>query len=375
MSELAPDPHRQEQARQYARLNRRLLIIEVGVGAAFMLAFLLSGLSSGLRDALDVPHPARVMLYVVVIALGYGIVSSPAVIYRSYVLPHRFGLSSQSLRGWLADEAKAGTVGMVLGTSLAVAVYSLLEYFPGHWWLLAFAATAIVAVVMTRLAPILIVPLFFKLKPIPDSELRSRLLRLADRSSTSVGDVFQIDFSRKTPAGNAMVMGWGSTRRIALSDTLLERYTPEEIEVVMAHELGHHRHRDVARLIIVQSAFLLLGFYLADLTLRWAVPELGMESISDVAALPLLALVLAALALILAPAANAYARRLERAADRFALELTNNPGAFASMLTRLTDQNLAESQPGRLTEALFYDHPSYHKRLELARRFRSEERR
>ncbi|MCJ7523168.1 MAG: M48 family metalloprotease, partial [Dehalococcoidia bacterium] len=172
--------------------------------------------------------------------------------------------------------------------------------------------------------------------------------------------------------GNAMLMGWGNTRRIAISDTLLVHYTPEEIEVIMAHELGHQRHKDIARLIVAQSALMLLGFYLVNLTLNWAVPRLELDGISDVAALPLLALVLAAFALVLAPLVNAYSRRLEEAADNYALATTDNPEAFATMLTKLTDQNLTESEPSRWAEILFHDHPPYYKRMELARRYRRE---
>ena len=169
-----------------------------------------------------------------------------------------------------------------------------------------------------------------------------------------------------------MLMGWGNTRRIVISDTMLQRYAPEEIEVVMAHELGHHRHGDIVRLIVVQSALMLLGFYLANLVLNRAVSGLNFEGVSDVAALPLLALVLAAFTLVLSPLANAYNRHLEEAADRYSLAATANPEAFATMLTKLTDQNLSESEPSRWAEFLFYDHPPYSKRLETASRYRKE---
>lgn len=373
MSELGPDPRRQEKAREYARLTRRFLFLELGLGVAFMLVLLLTGLSSGLRDLLSLPQPARVVSYFLIVMLGYGVVSAPVAAYRGFILPHRYGLSRQSWQSWAADMAKEGILALVLSTCFVAVIYSLLESFPQGWWLLASGFGALVTVVMTRLAPVLILPLFYKLRPLADAELRSRLLRLAERTQTRVGDVFQIDFSDKTSTGNAMVMGWGSTRRIALSDTMLRDYTPEEIEVVMAHEFGHHRHRDIAKLTIVQSILMLLGFYSANLALKWAVPALGLDSVSDVAAFPVLALVLLTLTLLLTPLVNAYTRHVERAADRFALAATSNPNAFVSMLTKLTDQNLVESEPGRWTEILFCDHPPYHKRLELARRFRREE--
>ncbi len=375
MSEQSLDPQRQEQARKYARQMRRLLLLELALGAVFLLTVLLSGLSSGLRNLLEFPQSARVALYFLILMISYSIISGPLSVYHSFVLPHRYGLSHQSWSSWLADEAKEVILGLALGTGLVVVIYLFLQASPQTWWLLAFAFITLVTVIMTRLAPVMILPLFFKLEPLKDSELRQRLLSLAERCQTKVKDVFQINLGRKTSAGNAMLMGWGNTRRIAISDTLLQRYTPEEIEVIMAHELGHQRHRDIAKTIVTQSALMLLGFYLINLTLSWAVPILDFDGVADIAALPLLALVLAAFAIALAPLVNAYSRHLEEAADNYALATTANPEAFATMLTKLTDQNLAEAEPGRLAEFMFYDHPPYYKRLELARRYQSEEKR
>jgi STE24 endopeptidase len=372
MSEQTLDELRQEKAREYARITRRLFFIDLALGAAFLFVLLFSGLSGGLRNYLDFPQSARVALYFLIVVVSYGIISAPLDFYRGFILPHRYGLSRQSLRSWLADEAKGGILALTLGTALVVVIYLLLETFPQTWWLLAFAFMVLVTVVLTNLAPVLILPLFFKTEPLADQELRKRLLSLAERSHIKIRNVFQIRLSSKTTAGNAMLMGWGNTRRIVIGDTMLQRYTPEEIEVVMAHELGHHRHGDIVRLMVAQSALMLLGFYLMNLILGWAVPRLDMSGISDVAALPLLALVGAAFALVLMPLFNAYSRHLEESADRYSLAATENPEAFAAMLTKLTDQNLSESEPSRWSELLFYDHPPYSRRVELANSYRKE---
>jgi len=372
MSEQTLDELRQEKAREYARITRRLFFIDLALGAVFLLVLLFSGLSSGLRNSLDLPQSARVALYFLIAVVSYGIISAPLDFYRGFILPHRYGLSRQSLKSWLADQAKGGILALTLGAALVVVIYLFLETFPQTWWLLAFAFMVLVTVVLTNLAPVLILPLFFKTELLADQELRKRLLNLAERSHIKIRNVFQIRLSSKTTAGNAMLMGWGNTRRIVISDTILQRYTPEEIEVVMAHELGHHRHGDIIKQIVVQSALMLLGFYLMNLTLNWAVPRLDMSGISDVAALPLLALVGAAFALVLMPLSNAYSRHLEESADRYSLAVTANPEAFAAMLTKLTDQNLSESEPSRWSEFLFYDHPPYSKRVELANRYRKE---
>jgi STE24 endopeptidase len=367
MPELELDPRRQEKASEYARLRHYLFFIDLALGVVFLLVILFSGLSSGLRNLLDFPLPARVALYFLVLILSYGALTFPLNIYSGFILPHRYGLSNQGLRSWFADELKGLLLAFTLGVALLIVIYLFLDAFPSAWWLLAFALVVLVSVILTRLAPVLVLPLFFKVVPLSDAELRERLLRLAERSQTRIKDVFQINFSSKTSAGNAMLAGWGGTRRIILSDTVLQSYTPDEIEVVTAHELGHHCHGDIPRLIVVQSVLMLLGFYLVNLVLNWAVPVLDLESISDIAAFPLFVLVLAAFTLILSPVANAYSRRVEEAADNYALTATANPEAFASMLTKLTDQNLSESQPSKWVEIMFYDHPTYSRRMELVR--------
>jgi STE24 endopeptidase len=372
MSEQIPDELRQEKAREYAGITRRLFFVDLALGAVFLLVLLFGGLSSGLRNFLDFPQSARVTLYFLIVVVSYGIISAPLDFYRGFVLPHRYGLSLQSLKSWLADEAKGGILALTFGTALVVVIYLFLGTFPQIWWLLAFAFMVLLTVVLTNLAPVLILPLFFKTEPLVDQELHKRLLSLAERSHIKIRNVFQIRLSSKTTAGNAMLMGWGNTRRIVIGDTMLQRYTSEDIEVVMAHELGHHRHGDVVRLIVVQSALMLLSLYLIHLTLNWAVPRLDMSGISDVAALPLLALVGTVFSLVLMPLSNAYTRSLEETADRYSLATTGNPEAFATMLTKLTDQNLAEAEPGRWSELLFYDHPPYSKRVELAESYRKE---
>ena len=369
MSEQTLDPQRQDQAREYAKKSRKLVLADILIGVSFLLVLLLSGLSTGLRDLLEVPYLARVTLFFVIIMFCYTLISSPLTIYSDYILPQRYGLSHQSWKSWLADKAKELILGLILATGLIVVIYICLDSYPQTWWLLAFAFITIFTVFLTGLAPVLILPLFFKLESLSDTDLRQRLLGLADRCKTNIKDVSQINLSSKTPAGNAMLMGWGKTRRIAVGDTLLEKYTPEEIEVVMAHELAHHQHKDVPKSLAIQSVLILLGLYITNVVLNWAVPHLDLNIISDVAALPVFILVLGVLSILIAPIIKAYTRYIEESADKYALRVTENPKAFASMLTKLTNQNLQESNPSKWTEFLFYDHPPYYKRIALAQSY------
>lgn len=360
---------RQEKAKDYARIMRQLSFFGLGLAVFLLLVLLLTPLSIGLRDLLDFPQPLKVALYFATVMICFGIVFAPLSFYGGFVLPRRFGLLSQSLRGWLRDGVKEGVLGFLLGIGVMVFVYWLLGSFPELWWLLAAAFLILFTVVMTNLAPIIIVPLFYKLETIADEGLRERLVHLAERAQTRVRGVFTINLSSKATTGNAALMGLGNTRRIVIGDTILDRYSPEEIEVIMAHELGHHVHRDTAKFIAIQSATTVAGFYLAHLVLRSSVLWFGFDGIADVAAFPLLALVLGGFALLLEPLSNAYSRYLEGAADQYALNLTHNPEGFATMMTKLTNQNLSEAQPSRWVELLFYDHPPYFRRVARARHY------
>jgi len=363
------DLKRQEKAKAYAKIMRRLSFFELGLGITFLLVLLFSPLSAWLAGLLDFPWPSlKVASYIATLIMCCGILLAPFSFYGGFVLPHRFGLSVQRLRDWLIDEVKAGVLGFLLGIGGLVFLYWLLGSFD-LWWLFAAAFLILFAVVMTHLAPLIIVPLFYKQEPLADEGLRERLMRLAKRAKTRVVGVFTINLSSKATTGNAALMGLGNTRRIVLGDTLLDRYSPDEIEMIMAHELGHHVHRDIAKLIAVESATILVGFYLVHLVLTVSVPYFGFNGIADVAAFPLLALVLGAFAFVLEPLSNAYSRYLEASADDYALTLTDNPQGFIAAMTKLTNQNLSEAQPSRWVELFFYDHPPYFKRVARARHY------
>ncbi len=365
-----PDPQRQELAVTYARLQRRLFFLGMALEGAAIIALWPGGLSLRLAQALDLPYWAKAAAYLAVVMAGYGLLTLPLSYYGGLVLPRRFGLSTQGLKGWLSDRGKAAAVGMPLVLGATLLVYRLLVSLHDIWWLASAASAIVLSLVLTYLAPLVIVPLFFKMKPLADAELSQRLTRLADKARTRITGVYTLDLSRRGTAANAALMGLGRTRRIVLGDALLRSYTPDEIEVVMAHELGHHLGRHVIKLVAAQGIILLAGFYLAHLALEAAtVPGSGFQGMADIAAFPVLALVLAGFMLLSGPLGNSYSRHLEAEADDRALALTARPEAFASLMTKLTDQNLSEARPSRWVEAMFYSHPPYWKRVERGVRY------
>lgn len=363
------DEERQRQARRYARIRRRLLVLDLALGGLYLIALLVSGASAQLEAALRQvsDHPLWLVGAYVTLVLGvYGLALMPLSFYSSYILPHRFGLSTQTVRGWVADQVKGAVVGGLLGLALIEATYALLRAAPATWWLWAGVGYLFFTVIMANLAPVLLVPLFFKLTPIADQDLAARLTRLAERAGTHVRGVFTIDLSRRTKAANAALMGLGTTRRIVLGDTLLREFTPDEIETVLAHELGHHVHRDIPLLIVSQSILTLGGLYLAHRVLLATATAFGFRGPDDIAAFPLFMLTLGAFSLVTMPLANALSRWRERLADAYALTASGKPLAFASALTRLANQNLAEVDPEPWVVWLLYDHPPLGQRIAAA---------
>jgi STE24 endopeptidase len=215
---------------------------------------------------------------------------------------------------------------------------------------------------------VLLMPIFYKFIPLGEehAELAERLRRLAEKARTRVQGVFKFDMSRRTRAANAALTGLGKTRRIILADTLINEFSTDEIETVLAHELGHQVNRDIPLLIAVNTLSTLLGLYLASLVLKWGIAVFGFSSPGDIAALPLFLLVMGAYSLITMPLSNGFSRWRERLADEYALQATGNGAAYASALSRLSNQNLAEADPEPWVEWLLYSHPALGKRIRMA---------
>ena len=351
---------------------RRLTFAGWAVIGVVLLVLVFGGVSVTLSRILPYSQPWASALYFIIIAVGLGIILMPLSYYQGFVVPHRYGLFHETLKVWLADRAKVSAVSLALGLVVVMIVYWLLDNFPDIWWLWAGVLLFLLSLLLTRLTPTLLISLFFKLEPLGDAELQKKLTELAERARTKVCGVFTMNLSSKSTTANAMLAGLGQSRRIILSDTLLQKYSSDEIEVVLAHELGHHVHRDIPRMIAIQAVIGLLGFYLADMVLIASLAPLGLSSPADAAGLPLLFLFLAVFNLLLSLLTNAYSRYVEKQADVAALELSGNPQAFITAMTRLADQNLTEYQPSRWVELLFYDHPPYNKRVDLANRYSKE---
>ncbi|MBI4675324.1 MAG: M48 family metallopeptidase, partial [Chloroflexi bacterium] len=335
---MSIDTERQQKAKEYARLNHRLLALDLGLSAVALVLVLASGLSVWLRDAVLAVVPFVFLgapLYFIIGVIGFGILFAPLTYYGGFVLPHRYGLATQSLGKWILDLFKGGVLSIALGGILIQIIYFLLLAAPEWWWLVAAGVMLIFSVLLANLAPILIFPLFFKFTPLEDQELVQRLVRLTERANTRMNGVYTVVLSDKSTAANAAFMGLGNTKRIVLGDTLYQNFTPDEIETILAHELGHQVHNDIVGGIVVQTALTLAGFYVADVVLRAGVAYFGFTGIADLAAMPLFAIAIGVFGLATMPLGNWYSRWREVRADQYALETTRNPQAFIRAFEKL----------------------------------------
>ena len=368
--QTAPAPTDSPEARRYNRMRRWLGIADFSLGLLLVLVLLATGWNGTLRDfamhGAYEHYTLAVFLYVVMLML-IGKLLGVSLDYYGFRLERRYNLSNQKLRAWVWDETKGFLVGVVLASIVVEILYFIIREFPQHWWVIAWAAFLGLFVLMAQLAPVVLFPIFYKFEPLDNDELKSRLVGLSERAGTRVRGVYKWNLSEKSKKANAALTGLGNTRRIILADTLLENYSADEIEAVLAHELGHHVHRHILKSIAVQAGITLVGFWAANWVLHYAVDRTHMfVTVSDFADLPLLVLVSTVLSFLLLPALNAYSRYNERQADRYAFQSIRSVGPFISSMNKLADQNLAERSPSRWVEWFFQSHPAISRRITAA---------
>ena len=366
------DRERQDIARRLRTKRFRLSVTRAAVLVAILFVFVL-GASASLRDAifaLHWPGWASAILFVVVL---FGIFAAAEIPF-GYVGGYRWekatGLSSQTVAGWLKDLGKS--LALALGASILTggALLWLLGESTMWWWLIAWALGLLVSAILGFLAPVLLVPLFYRFRPLADPSMKARFESLATKAKVPILGVFELRASEKTRRSNAAVMGLGRTRRVIVTDTLLQDFTPEEVETVLAHELAHQRHRDPMRGFLSGAvvSFVILAFVGSLYTA--ILPGLGIGSPSDLAGLPLLAAVFALVSLPFRPLELLMSRSREARADEFSLELTNDPANFIRAMVKLHDRNLGVADPRPWEKWLSYSHPPGRDRVEMARAFR-----
>ena len=298
------------------------------------------------------------------------VISFPFSFYSGFLLEHQYELSNQTLPAWLWEWTKKQLLSFAISAPLVMLLYAFIWHFETSWWLLAWAGYAVFSLVLGKLFPVLIVPLFYKYSPILDEALRKRIETLVDRFGMKIKNISSLNLSKTTKKANAAFTGFGKTKRVILGDTLLNSFNHDEIETVLAHELGHCKNHDIWKQFGFGIALSFVGFWIAFQALEHFSYPLGYLGAADVRSFPLLSLIFFLFSLIMSPAGNAFSRRAERQADQFALQATRDKTSFISAMQKLSDLNLADPNPNPLIEFFLYDHPAIAKRIRMAEQFK-----
>jgi STE24 endopeptidase len=302
----------------------------------------------------------------VITALGW-LSSLPLGFFGGHFVERRFGLTTQSARGWLVDQVKALLVSLLIQPFLLTLAYGTIRRRPRDWWLILATGSVPLVVLFTNLAPVLLMPLFNRIVPIRDEALADRLRLLARGSGVPVSAIYEMDMSRQSEKPNAMFAGLGNTKRIVLGDTLLEHFPADEIEAVVAHELGHQVRGDIWRMIGFGAGTGFFSFWLmsklAPEAVHWTRAKTGVDDLGNEASAPVLAMVASAVAMLVMPLQAAFSRRIERRADRCAVHLTGDGDAFVRALQRLAARSLADPDPPKPVVVFLSTHPPIAERI------------
>ncbi len=366
------NPDREAMAKEYDAIHNRLFFLQILVLAILLALYQFSGaseaLATGLANRFGESHWYFTnAVYTLVSVFGFAACMFPFSYYSGHVLEHHYGLSNESFGDWLADFIKSLIIDLILATILFSVIYALLRWMPSLWWLAAAVFYILFAVVLSTVAPVVIMPLFHKFEPLRDGELTDAVRAMMEEAGIKVVGVFKWGLQEKTSTANAAFAGLGRTKRIILGDTLLSGYSNDEILAILAHEVGHYKNRDTLRLMATSSLLALLGFYVAHHCLSALVQFYGLSGVDNIAAAPVFIFSIFIFSLISMPFANLHSRRREFAADAYAIQKMGSPDALVSAFEKLADQNLSNKEPAAWVEFLLHSHPSISRRIERAR--------
>lgn len=357
------------RAKEYQRIRQILTLVHLVLTPAVLLLSILTPLSFLFKEwAIAVTENLYgiVALYFLFFSLYALIFDFPPAFYSGFILEHRFQLSNQTLRAWFVDFWKKSLISFALSLALIEGLFALIWISPDRWWLWAWAGYAAVSYVLGKLFPVLIVPLFYKYGKVEDESLKKRILDLASHYGLPVENVYSLNLSKTTKKANAAFMGLGRTKRVVLSDTLIDHFNADEIETVVAHELGHFKHHDIWKQLAFGMVTSLAAFWIAFRTIEPWAESLGFDGAGDIATLPLIFFIFYVFYLFLMPLQNGFSRWAERNADYFALKAFPKREVFVSCMEKLGRVNLADPKPNPVFEWFFYDHPSIAKRIRMA---------
>lgn len=376
MESITSDPDKQSNkislAKKYAKTHQIISVAGTILFFAIMVILLFTGLSKQI-ESIAYSYTSNdyiaLLIFLGIIGAAESIINFPLSFYSGYILEHKYELSNQTLAKYFKEKLKVLALGIVLGVPMLLVFFYVLRTFESSWWLVLGIVMFLFSIILGRVAPTLIMPLFYKFKPIENESIKEKIMQLCNKANVKIQGIFTFDMSKDTKKANAAFTGIGKSKRIIIGDTLMNNFSEEEIETVFAHEMGHYTKKHILKIMAVSTIVTFAGLYVTSILYKHSLGYFGFTGVSQIAAVPLLFLYLSLYSLITSPLTNILSRKFEWEADTYALEMTNNKGAFISAMEKLADQNLADKTPNKVIEFLFHSHPSIDKRVEFAKRF------
>jgi len=359
------DKDRKQQAKEYEKIKLVTDIVDGVLSFLLILMMVIFGFTKKLEvfaaGYFSNPY-LKLLLFGAILGLITSAISFPFDYFFGFRLEHKYGLSNLTFWGWIKEKLKGFAVGMVLGLPIVLLFYYLLTGFE-YWWVMFGIIVTLYSVVLAQIAPIFIFPLFYKFKPLEDETIKNKIISLCEKVGFKIKGVYTFDMSKTTKKANAAFTGLGKTRRIIIGDTLISGFSPDEIETVFAHELGHYKKGHIKKQIFLSFFSTFAGLFVVSALYDLFLPLFGFAARWELAALPLLMLIAGTLTFLLSPIGAYISRKYEYEADRFAVNVTGNFDAFKSTMEKLAFQNLADVEPPGFVEFWFHSHPSIKKRI------------
>lgn len=359
-------------SKKYNNTKLALSIFDTVAGFILIYIFIVFGWSNNLEEFIRGFTSSDYLVFIfflIAIGVAGSVIFFPVNFYSGYVLEHKYKLSNQNLFKYFLEKAKGLLVSAVIGIPILLLFFWVLREYETNWWLPFAVLMFFISVVLSQIFPVLILPLFYKIKPIENESLISRISKLAIDAGLKIENVYSFDMSKNTKKANAAFTGLGKTKRIILGDTLLESYSESEIETVIAHEVGHYKHKHITKNIVIGTLSSFITLFLIAKLYEFSISWFGFESITQISALPLLTLWSILIGLLTSPLGNILSRKFEYEADRYAINKTHKPLSFINTLEKLTEQNLGDKEPHPFVEWFFYSHPSIKNRIAAIKQF------
>jgi len=374
MTKIHPllDKEKQFQAKHYEKEKRLLGLVSLVLSLIILLVFYFSGLSSWLANLLLGSSIIWIFLiYVASFQLVLDIFGLPLNFYSSYIHEHKWNFSNHTVKSWFWEHIKSLLVALVLMFLLLGLLLWVMDLYPQKWWLIAGLVFALVSVILATLFPVVILPIFNKYIPIENKELTDALGRILARGGLKSSGFFKEDMSRQTKKENAFLAGLGKTRRVVLGDNLMENMNIPEIESIIAHEVGHFKHKHIWKNLVIETLQSLVVFCLLNWVMRSIFPQFLSSTRWNLTLFPVFVILAGAISTFLfGPLSNALSRYFERQADKCALEVIQDKKPFMTAMAGLADRNLSNAYPEWWVKLLFYSHPPIGERLAMAEEFK-----